>query len=118
MDIRLKRAYDAPADNDGYRVLIDRIWPRGVSKEELELDDWLKGIAPSDKLRKWFGHEKEKWEEFRRRYAKELDEKELSPLLERLRAGRRITLVFGSSDEEHNNAVVLKDYLKERLQQS
>lgn len=120
MDIRLKRAYDDPADNDGYRVLVDRVWPRGVCRDELKLDEWLKEVAPSDELRKWFGHEEEKWKEFRWRYIRELEEKqeELVPLLERLHAEKRVTLVFGSSDEEHNNAAVLKDYLKDRLHQS
>ncbi len=120
MDIRLRRAYDDPAVNDGFRVLVDRIWPRGISKDHLKLDDWLKAVAPSDELRKWFSHEEGKWPEFRRRYAAELDDKQdvLAPLLTRLRENRRVTLVYGSRDEEHNNAVVLKSYLKGLLESS
>lgn len=114
MDIRTRRAYDTPARNDGTRVLVDRIWPRGVSKDELELDDWMKEIAPSDDLRKWFDHDPDKWEEFQKKYRKELDGKEaVEDLLKKVRDGR-VTLVYGASDEEHNNAVALRDYLKEK----
>jgi len=113
MQIWLKRAYEEPGSQDGFRVLVDRLWPRGVSREEAKIDLWLKEIAPSDALRKWFGHDPEKWEEFRKRYFAELDERTES--VEKLRdeGGRgRLTLVFGARDEEHNNAVALKEYLE------
>jgi uncharacterized protein YeaO (DUF488 family) len=114
MSIRLKRAYDAPAANDGYRVLVDRLWPRGVSKEDLEIDLWLKEIAPSDDLRKWFGHDPEKWEEFKKRYFRELDDQtdQVKQLAEKANQGR-VTLVFAAKDEEFNNAVALKEFLQQ-----
>ena len=112
MAIRLKRAYDEPAQNDGYRILVDRVWPRGISKKEARLDEWLKNIAPSAELRKWFDHDPDKWEQFLERYFRELDE---HPDLIRNLAGRAkdsgITLVFAARDTEHNNAVALKNYL-------
>jgi len=115
MDIRVKRAYDPPASNDGYRVLVDRIWPRGVSKEELRADAWERDLAPSSSLRRWFGHDPERWEGFRERYFRELDRQGdvVKPLLERARGGR-ITLVYGARDTRHNNAVALREYLKQR----
>lgn len=114
MDVRLKRAQVAPARNDGYRVLVDRIWPRGIPRDDLRADLWMKDVAPSEELRRWFDHEVEKWPEFRRRYLEELREKgdALDELVERLRRGRRVTLVFGARDTNHNNAVVLKEYLQ------
>jgi uncharacterized protein YeaO (DUF488 family) len=114
MSIRLKRAYDAPAANDGYRVLVDRLWPRGISKEDLGIDLWLKEIAPSDDLRKWFGHDPEKWDEFRKRYFKELDDQtdEVKQLADQVKQGR-VTLVFAAKDEEFNNAVALKEFLQQ-----
>lgn len=114
MAIRLKRAYDPPARSDGMRVLVDRVWPRGVSKEEAQIDLWAKEIAPSTELRKWFGHDPEKWDEFQRRYAKELKQgpEKLEPIVEKARAGR-VTLVYGTREAEHNNAVALKSYLRE-----
>lgn len=115
MDIRLKRAYEAPARSDGPRVLVDRIWPRGVSKDEADIDYWLKGLAPSTELRKWFGHDPEKWSEFCDRYLKELRSDEAAEDLETLgkilAEHKRITLVFAAKDTEHNNAVALRDYL-------
>ncbi len=111
--ILLKRIY-LPADKkDGFRVLVDRLWPRGVSKEEAKLDLWLKEISPSDELRKWFGHDPEKWEEFQKRYFAELKEKkeELVELSEHIKK-ETVTLLYGAKDEEHNNAVVLKSYLE------
>jgi uncharacterized protein YeaO (DUF488 family) len=113
MPIRLKRAYDKPSKNDGYRVLVDRVWPRGVSKEDAELDEWMKEAAPSTSLRKWFGHDPDKWEEFSRRYYKELDKnsESLKPLVQRAKKGR-ITLVYGSKEARYNNAVALKEYLE------
>lgn len=112
-DIWLRRAYDPPGKSDGQRILVDRLWPRGVSKKDLELDDWLKDIAPSDELREWFGHDPDKWEEFKSRYAQELEDREdaTSDLRARLAKGR-VTLVYGAKDEEHNNAVALKAWLE------
>lgn len=113
MPFSCKRAYDDPSPDDGYRVLVDRFWPRGISKEDARLDEWLKEIAPSDELRRWVHDDKEsRWGEFRRRYLSELAEhrEHLRPLAERARE-EQVTLVYGSSDEKHNNAVVLKEYL-------
>jgi len=115
MDIRVKRVYDPPARNDGYRVLVDRVWPRGVSKEALRADAWEREVAPSSSLRRWFGHDPERWTGFRERYFRELDRHRdaVEPLLERARRGR-LTLVYGARDTRHNNAVALREYLKER----
>jgi uncharacterized protein YeaO (DUF488 family) len=111
-DIRLKRAYDLPSAEDGTRILIDRLWPRGVRKSSAGIDRWLKDIAPSTALRKWFGHDPARWQEFRRRYAAEIDDH--ADQLAELRAAARegpITLVFAARDELHNDAVVLRDAL-------
>lgn len=117
MDIRLKRAYDEPASSDGPRVLVDRIWPRGVAKEDADIAHWLKGLAPSTELRKWFGHDPDKWPEFCERYLKELQsddaEEDLGTLRQLLDEHKRITLVFAAKDTEHNNAVALRDYILE-----
>jgi uncharacterized protein YeaO (DUF488 family) len=113
--IRLKRAYEAPAPDDGTRILIDRLWPRGVKKADAAIDEWMKEIAPSTELRKWFGHDPRRWEEFRRRYQAEI--RRHTGECERLRAlaqHGRITLVFSARDEAHNDAVVLKDLLLDR----
>ena len=113
--IRLKRAYEPLAPDDGIRILIDRLWPRGVRKTDAAIDEWMKEIAPSTKLRKWFSHDPERWQEFRRRYQTEI--RHHSDEFDRLRtlARRgRITLVFSAHDEAHNDAVVLKDLLLER----
>ena len=112
MDIRTRRVYEAASGDDGYRVLVDRVWPRGVTKEKAAVDLWLKDAAPTDALRKWFGHDPAKWDEFRERYFKELDS--AGPAVEKLLGmarERRLTLVFGARDVEHNNAVALKEYL-------
>lgn len=113
----LRRAYEPPGRNDGYRVLVDRVWPRGVSREALRLDAWDRDVAPSDALRRWYGHRPERWEEFRRRYRIELSEgaaqAALQALAERARAGR-VTLVFGARDAEHSQAAVLRELLEER----
>ena len=111
--LRLKRAYEPVSRADGMRVLVERLWPRGVSKAELHLDGWLKDVAPSTELRRWFSHDPEKWPEFRARYFRELDSRPESwrPLLSAVRR-RTVTLVYSSHDEEHNNAVALKDYLQ------
>jgi uncharacterized protein YeaO (DUF488 family) len=113
MPIQLKRAYDKPARGDGFRVLVDRVWPRGVTKESLKLDSWLRHIAPSTELRKWFGHDPQKWDEFRKRYFKELDShaEEVRLLREKKRSGE-LTLVFGAKEERFNNAEAIKEYLE------
>lgn len=111
--IQTKRVYEAFSDDDGFRVLIDRIWPRGISKEDARLDEWLKEIAPSSGLRKWFGHDPDKFDEFRKRYTWELEEKEglLRNLVDRS-ARQKVTLLFGAKDEMHNQAMVLKELLE------
>ena len=115
MDLRTKRAYEPPAASDGKRILVDRIWPRGVSKEAAEVEAWFRDLAPSDELRKWFGHDPALWTEFQRRYARELDEGPdgLEELIALVRESPRVTLVFGARDEEHNNAVALEGYLRQ-----
>jgi uncharacterized protein YeaO (DUF488 family) len=116
MEIRLKRAYDPPESTDGFRVLIDRLWPRGVSREEAKLDGWEKELAPSKELRQWFGHEPGRFEEFRRRYIDELRSRR--PLLTALRRQARagtLTLVYAAHDAENNDAVVLAEVLRRGL---
>jgi uncharacterized protein YeaO (DUF488 family) len=110
--IALKRAYDPASSDDGTRFLVERLWPRGIKKEALRLDGWLKDVAPSTELRKWFSHDPAKWKEFQRKYFAELDKNQeaLEPILAAARKGR-VTLVFSSHDSEHNNAVALKSYL-------
>lgn len=110
--IHLKRAYDDPAPADGPRFLIDRLWPRGVKKEALALAAWLKDVAPSPELRRWFGHDPKRWEEFRKRYRRELEKcgDALQPLREAAARGP-LTLVYGARDEEHNHAIVLREFL-------
>ncbi|AAR36832.1 DUF488 domain-containing protein [Geobacter sulfurreducens] len=113
--VRVKRIYDEPATEDGTRVLVDRLWPRGIAKDKARIDEWLKEIAPSDELRQWFGHDPARWDEFRERYRRELDAKaELLDGLRKLAAGGTVTLLFAAKDEQHNNAVVLKDILVEQ----
>jgi uncharacterized protein YeaO (DUF488 family) len=113
--IKLKRAYDAPARGDGTRFLVERLWPRGVRKADLPHDGWLKDVAPSTELRRWFGHDPRKWPEFRRRNGLELRRKAsaLEPLVAAARSGPT-TLVYSARDTEHNAAVVLRDYLARR----
>jgi uncharacterized protein YeaO (DUF488 family) len=114
--LRLKRAYEPPAPEDGVRILVDRLWPRGLSKEKAAVDHWMKDIAPSAELRKWFGHDPERWPEFRRRYREEL--RRQSALLDQisgLTAGGAVTLVYSAHDEEHNDAVVLREALVKGL---
>ena len=113
--IRTKRVYEAPARGDGRRVLIDRLWPRGVSKEAAAVDYWAKSIAPSNELRKWYGHEVEKWERFRERYFAEIDANPegLAALRDAIRGARVVTIVFSSREEEWNNATALKQYLEQ-----
>jgi len=116
MDVRLKRAYEPAGPNDGCRVLIDRLWPRGVSRERAKLDDWEKELPPSTELRQWFGHEPSRFEEFRRRYIEELrgNRPRLAALRRRAREGT-LTLVYSAHDSEHNDAVVLAEALRRGL---
>ncbi len=111
--LKIKRVYDPPSKEDGTRILVDRIWPRGVSKEKASIDVWLKNIAPSTELRKWFGHEPEKWEAFREDYWEELRKNPaaVNELKQYMQTGP-VTLVSGARDEEHNNAVAIKMYLE------
>lgn len=115
MRIAIKRAYDEPAAGDGCRVLVDRVWPRGRSREELALADWVKELGPSTALRQWFGHDPQRWTEFRERYRHELAAPEqrarLQALLDAAGAGP-LTLVYGAKDEQHNQAVVLRELLE------
>ncbi|TGV23105.1 DUF488 domain-containing protein [Mesorhizobium sp. M4B.F.Ca.ET.143.01.1.1] len=112
-DIAVKRVYEAPAKADGQRVLVDRIWPRGIAKKDAALTLWLKEIAPSDELRKWFGHQPERWAEFRKRYSAELDGNgEAVAQLRALLGKGKVTLLYGAHDEAHNNAVALAAYLR------
>ncbi|HEV2457477.1 MAG TPA: DUF488 domain-containing protein [Ktedonobacterales bacterium] len=113
-DVRLKRAYDAPEPSDGTRVLVDRLWPRGLTKERARVDLWLKEVAPSNQLRIWFGHDPAKWDDFRRRYKAELESGEGQAALARLRGLARqgpVTLVYAARDTEHNDAVALQELL-------
>lgn len=114
MKIAIKRAYEPAAQDDGVRILVDRVWPRGVSRDQLQLDAWCKEVAPSAELRKWFGHDPAKWEEFRERYQAELDDNvpALDVLREHIGTAKKLTLVYGAKDAQHNQAVVLRDYLK------
>ncbi len=114
--IKIKRVYEKPAKEDGWRVLVDRLWPRGMKKEAAHLDVWMKEVAPSDALRKWFGHKPEKWGEFQKKYRSELREKKefVAELKKMAKEHGTMTLLFGAKDEEHNEAVVLADALKER----
>lgn len=114
MKLQLKRVYEKPASGDGLRILVDRLWPRGLTKEEAKVDLWLKEIAPSAELRRWFGHDPDKWPEFRRRYRAELDEKGEEIATLRTRGGKGlVTLLYGAKDEAHNQAVVLKEFIED-----
>lgn len=112
MNMHIKRVYEKPGKEDGKRILVDRLWPRGLTKERASIDLWLKEIAPSTELRKWFGHDPEKWKEFQKRYHLELknNESQVSLLREQLKKGT-VTLVYGAKDEEHNEALVLTEWL-------
>jgi uncharacterized protein YeaO (DUF488 family) len=114
--IRLKRIYEPPARADGTRILVDRIWPRGLRKADAAIDMWARDAAPSAELRRWFGHDPERWQEFRRRYRAELADRPdaLAPLVEAARAGP-VTLLFAARDETRNNAAVLKEILQEMM---
>jgi uncharacterized protein YeaO (DUF488 family) len=111
--IKLKRAYEKHARADGERILVERLWPRGLTKLQAKIDLWLKDVAPSTELRRWFGHDPQKWNEFRQRYQKELKQKdELIKLLKRKAKVGTITLIYAARDEEHNGALVLKQFLQ------
>jgi uncharacterized protein YeaO (DUF488 family) len=111
--IKLKRVYEAPEKVDGFRILVDRLWPRGIAKEKAQVDLWLKDIAPSTELRTWFGHDPVKWGAFQKRYAQELSQKQhtLEELRQIIKEKKTITLLFAAADENHNNAVVLRTFL-------
>ncbi|HPE63603.1 MAG TPA: DUF488 domain-containing protein [Methanothrix sp.] len=115
IQIKIKRAYDPPGPEDGRRFLVDRLWPRGVKREALKLDGWIKDVAPSDELRRWYGHDPTRWEEFQRRYEEELERNKEAwePLLKEARS-EDVTLVYAARDEEQNNAVVLRNFLQNR----
>ncbi len=114
--IKTKRVYEKPDPDDGTRLLVERLWPRGMKKESLHMDGWLKDVAPSDALRKWFGHDPAKWSEFQHRYFSELDQKPeaIKTIVEAADRGD-VTLLYSSHDMEHNNALALKDYLAKQL---
>jgi uncharacterized protein YeaO (DUF488 family) len=123
--IRVERIYDNPKgnNNDGFRILVDRLWPRGLSKDKVRIDLWQKEIAPSNSLRKWFGHDEKKWNEFKRRYFKELDGKKelvnviLSKVKEESISSSTITLLYGTKEARFNNAVALKEYVEEKAKE-
>lgn len=117
MNIRINRIYEDDDSSEGHRILVDRLWPRGVSKNEANLDDWWKDLAPSGELRKWFDHDPEKWPDFKNKYRKELDEKRslLKEKMDALDLRKTITLLYGARDKDHNQAVVLKGYMEDRL---
>ena len=112
MEVRIKRIYSAPSQDDGLRVLVDRLWPRGIKKENAHIDLWIKNIAPSTELRKWFSHDVNKWTEFQEKYKQELaDNPSFYSFKEQIADKPVVTLLFGAKDEEHNNAVVLASLL-------
>jgi uncharacterized protein YeaO (DUF488 family) len=119
MIIRIKRVYDDPKEDNSFRILVDRLWPRGLSKEKTRIDLWQKDIAPSNTLRKWFGHDEKKWDEFKRKYFKELDTKSNSQMVDEIiKMGKEhssITLLYGTKEERFNNAVALKEYLEDYI---
>jgi uncharacterized protein YeaO (DUF488 family) len=119
MGIAIKRVYEKPEEKDGARILVDRLWPRGLTKKKAKIDLWLKEVAPSTELRKWFGHEAPKWDEFQARYKNELKNrgKELSSILE-MAAQSQVTLVYGAKDEVHNDAVLLQKILLAKLKKT
>ena len=117
MHISTRRIYDDNGSQAGHRILVDRIWPRGVSKEDADLDAWFKDFAPSDDLRKWFGHDPEKWDEFRKKYRQELQEnkEEIKAKFSEFDLRKPLVLLYAANDTQHNNAVVLKEFLEELL---
>lgn len=116
--LKTKRVYEEPFEEDGYRILTERLWPRGISKERAVLDQWTKSIAPSHDLRKWFDHDPDKWEEFKERYRRELFGSEaVNEMLEIIRENKTVTMVYASKDEEHNSTVLLKEFLEDLLKE-
>jgi uncharacterized protein YeaO (DUF488 family) len=116
MPISFKRVYEKPGLKDGKRILVERLWPRGLKKDEAKIDEWLREVAPSTELRKWFGHDPAKWDEFKERYWKELDKKnDIISKLAKERRGNKVTFVFAAKDQQHNNAVALKEYIENQL---
>lgn len=115
MSVQIKRVYEEPSPDDGIRILVDRLWPRGLKKEDAQLTEWLKNIAPSNDLRKWYGHDPDKWGEFQKRYFAELDSNpdDVVELRNQMRKGK-VTLLYSSKEEKINNAVALKEYLKDQ----
>jgi uncharacterized protein YeaO (DUF488 family) len=116
--IKIKRIYEMPTQDDGFRILVDRLWPRGLSKDKAKVDLWLKEIAPNNDLRKWYAHDPKKWGEFKKKYFKELDlKKELVNLiLKKIKEGK-VTLLFGAREEKFNNVVTLKEYIKTKTKE-
>jgi uncharacterized protein YeaO (DUF488 family) len=113
MNVKIKRVYEQPTDSDGSRILVDRLWPRGLTKEKAHVDLWLKEIAPSTELRQWFGHDPEKWKSFRGRYETEIrNNDDLIGMLRDIAKEGTVTLLYGARDEKHNEALVLKQYLE------
>lgn len=114
-EIKIKRVYDKYSREDGTRILIDRLWPRGVKKEEAKIDEWIKDIAPSDDVRKWFSHDPKKWNEFKTKYLAELSKKKDLCENQINKSNRILTLVYAAKDEVHNNAIVLKEFLEDNF---
>jgi uncharacterized protein YeaO (DUF488 family) len=114
MSVSIKRVYEAPIAADGKRILVDRLWPRGITKEEAKIELWLKDVAPSAELRRWYGHDPAKWPEFQRQYRLELGDNPALAALKKLSLKGKVTLVYAAKDENHNNAVVLRDILSRR----
>ncbi len=112
--LKIKRVYEPYSKDDGYRILIDRLWPRGLTKQKTHIDLWLKEISPSDSLRKWFSHEPSKFDEFKKRYIKEIKDEDINKILNILK-DKDVTLLYSAKDKEHNNAVVLYELLKSKL---
>jgi uncharacterized protein YeaO (DUF488 family) len=116
--LKLKRAYESPETGDGKRILIDRLWPRGISKTTAHLDAWIKELAPSNELRKWFGHDDDRWEVFQKRYIQELSSPDKETILDDIADMQKretVTLVYGAKNPEHNNGVILKQLIEERM---
>jgi uncharacterized protein YeaO (DUF488 family) len=115
MDIPLKRVYEEPSESDGTRILVDRLWPRGLTKEKAKVDVWLKDLAPTTELRKWFNHEPSKWTEFKKRYWDEISNNtDALSTFKKYLADGKVTIVYGAKDEKHNDAVVIKQYLDKK----
>ena len=114
--IRIKRIYEPAGKSDGFRVLVDRLWPRGMKKEDAHIDAWIREVAPSSELRKWFNHDPEKWEGFKKSYKAELNKGQgVKELLREVQQHKSVTLLYGAKDETHNQAVVLQQYLQDKL---